>query len=62
MVSYGISFPQAASKHAESTFNASRVYIICSGSLARNTDYLDKLQAALGNKFSGVRIGMKSHT
>ena len=61
-ISYGLPFPQASAKHVLSTFNASRVYILSSGSLARNTDALIRLQAALGDKVVGTRIGMKSHT
>lgn len=61
-LSYGIPFPEAIARHVEHTFKASRVYIISSGSLARNTDALDRLKAALGDKVVGVRIGMKSHT
>lgn len=61
-VSYGVPFPAAAAQHVESTFNASRVYIICSGSLAKNTKNLDDLKAALGDKVAGVRIGMTPKT
>jgi hypothetical protein len=61
-VSYAIPFPAAAAQHVESTFNASRVYIICSGSLAKNTKNLDDLKAALGDKVAGVRIGMTPQT
>lgn len=61
-ISYGLPFPQASAKHASSTFNASRIYILSSGSLARNTDALVRLQAGLGNKVVGTRIGMRSHT
>lgn len=61
-LSYGIPFPAAAARHVDETFHASRVYIICSGSLSRNTDALTRLKDALGDKVAGVRIGMKSHT
>lgn len=62
-LSYGIDFPTAAARHVTNTFRASRVYVICSGSLARNTDALDRLVAALGpEKIAGQRIGMKPHT
>ena len=37
--------------------------MICSGSLSRNTDALDRLTSALGKeRVVGVRIGMKAHT
>ena len=63
LLSYGIPFPESAKRHVTNTFNASRVYIICSGSLARNTDSLQQLKTALGeDRVAGVRIGMKSHT
>lgn len=63
LLSHGLPFPSAAAKHVQETFSASRIYIIISGSLARNTDALDRLSVALGpEKIVGVRRGMKSHT
>ncbi|GIC93845.1 iron-containing alcohol dehydrogenase [Aspergillus udagawae] len=63
LLSYGIPFPAAAAHHVVDTFGASKIYIICSGSLARNTDALDRLTTALGpEKVVGRRIGMQSHT
>ena len=63
LLSYGIPFPASAKRHVTRTFNAARVYIICSGSLARNTDSLQQLKTALGeDRVAGVRVGMKSHT
>ncbi|KAJ5681354.1 uncharacterized protein N7477_001294 [Penicillium maclennaniae] len=62
-LSYGIDFPTAAARHVTNTFMASRVYVICSGSIARNTDAQELLVAALGpEKIAGQRIGMKPHT
>lgn len=61
-VSYGLPFPEACVKHIRSTFKASRVYIIASGSLSRNTDHVKRLQQALGDKFIGIRYGMQPHT
>ncbi|KAI9709173.1 MAG: hypothetical protein M1812_007758 [Candelaria pacifica] len=61
-ISFGLPFPEACAKHVESTFKASRVYIIASKSLSKNTNALVSLQAALGDKVVGTRIGMKSHT
>lgn len=55
-------FPEACAKHVQSTFNASRVYIIASKSLSANTDALTRLQNALGSKIVATRIGMKPHT
>lgn len=63
LLSYGIDFPTAAARHVSETFQASRVYVICSGSLSRNTDALDRLTDALGFKnVVGCRVGMQSHT
>jgi hypothetical protein len=61
-IAYGVPFPEVTASQASTYFNASKVYVICSGSLSRNTDALDRLKTALGNKFAGVRIGMKPHT
>jgi alcohol dehydrogenase class IV len=61
-ISYGIPSPQACLKHVTNTFNASRVYIIASASLSRNTDYVEQLQQTLGEKVVGTRYGMKPHT
>ncbi|KAL4926561.1 iron-containing alcohol dehydrogenase [Aspergillus undulatus] len=65
LLSYGIPFPEAVSRHVVDTFNAQRVYIICSGSLAKNTDALDRIAQTLERvkvSIVGRRIGMKSHT
>ncbi|KAJ5180682.1 hypothetical protein N7492_003892 [Penicillium capsulatum] len=61
-MSYGLAFPDAAARHVADTFGASRVYVICSGSLARNTDALSRLTTALGPRLAGQRIGMTPHT
>lgn len=61
-LSYGIPFYTAAARHVKDTFQASRIYIICSGSLARNTQAFQQLKTALGDRVVGQRIGMKSHT
>lgn len=63
LLSYGIDFPAATAQHLNSTFQASRVYVICSGSLARNINVMDRLETALGpDKLVGHWIGMRSHT
>ncbi|KAI0123909.1 putative Fe-containing alcohol dehydrogenase [Xylariales sp. AK1849] len=61
-ISYGIPFTSSLIKHAEDDLQASRIYLICSSSLSRNTDYLSDLQSKLGPKLAGVHIGMKPHT
>ncbi|KAJ5172094.1 hypothetical protein N7492_004687 [Penicillium capsulatum] len=63
LLSHGVAFPIAAARHVAETFGAARVYVICSGSLARNTRALDELTSALGSdKVVGRRVGMQSHT
>lgn len=62
LISYGLPFPETCRKHINEKFHASKIYIICSGSLARNTSNLQDLQHALSGKVAGVRIGLKPHT
>ncbi|KAK7532084.1 putative Fe-containing alcohol dehydrogenase [Phyllosticta citribraziliensis] len=61
-VSHGLPFEQACAQHVEQDFKASRVYILASGTLARTTNVVRKLQDALGDKVVGVRNGMTPHT
>ncbi|KAF2702721.1 putative Fe-containing alcohol dehydrogenase [Pleomassaria siparia CBS 279.74] len=62
-VSYGRPYYESCAKHVRDTFNASRIYIIASRSLTRNTDKVDKLVNALGkDNVVGVRNGMTPHT
>ncbi|KAL2355728.1 putative Fe-containing alcohol dehydrogenase [Cryomyces antarcticus] len=61
-ISYGIPFSEACQSHIEKTFRASRVFIIASKTLSNNTDNLKSLQAALGKKVVGTRVGMTPHT
>lgn len=60
--SYGLRFPESCSRHCQETFEASRVYVICSKSLSENTDALARLTSALGDRVAGVRIGISPHT
>ncbi|KAL6233637.1 hypothetical protein BDW75DRAFT_231834 [Aspergillus navahoensis] len=65
IVSYGIPFPEAAARHVISTFQARRIYVICSRSLGLNTSVLNGLSAVFGTSsvsIVGQRIGMKPHT
>ena len=62
LISYGLPFFEACRKHIHDRYKASKVYIIASGSLAKNTSHVKDLQRALGRKVAGVRIGMKPHT
>jgi alcohol dehydrogenase class IV len=65
-VSYGLPFPEACAEHIQHTLHASRVYIICSGTLARMTGPetpLQRLISAIGEEHVvGVRRGMAPHT
>ncbi|ORY01283.1 putative Fe-containing alcohol dehydrogenase [Clohesyomyces aquaticus] len=62
-VSYGRPYDESCAKHVKDTFHASKVYIIASGSLSRNTDKVDKLVAAIGkDHVVGVKRGMTPHT
>ncbi|KAG4287318.1 hypothetical protein FPRO06_04970 [Fusarium proliferatum] len=61
-VSYGLKFPEACLRHCRDTFSCSRVYVICSKSLAQSTDALEKLRSALDSRIVGVRIGINPHT
>jgi alcohol dehydrogenase class IV len=62
-VSYGLPYDVACAKHVSETFKASRPYIIASGSLARNTDKVDRLISALGNdRVVGLRKGITPHS
>jgi alcohol dehydrogenase class IV len=61
-VSYNLPFDKAATKHVVETFAADRVYILASGSLCRNTKFVQQLQDALGRRVAGVRKGMTPHT
>src|SRR5436190_4363778 len=62
LISYGLPYTEACRKHVEQTFNASRVYIISSRSLARDTTALLDLQQALNGRIAGTRVGMSPHT
>jgi alcohol dehydrogenase class IV len=64
-VSYGLPYTEACAKHVTKTFGRSRVYIIASGTLSRETDRLDRLIDALkakGVEVVGVKKGMRPHT
>ncbi|KAF2117004.1 putative Fe-containing alcohol dehydrogenase [Lophiotrema nucula] len=62
-VSYGRPYYESCAKHVKDTFHASRIYIIASKSLARNTDKVDKLIQALGkDNVVGLRKGTTPHT
>ncbi|KAI1104699.1 putative Fe-containing alcohol dehydrogenase [Jackrogersella minutella] len=62
LLSFGLPFTESLVKHADDIFHASRIYIICSRSLAVNTGHIDDLKKALGSKVAGIRIGLKPHS
>lgn len=63
-ISRGLPYQDACAKHIRSTFNASKVYVVASRSLAANTDTLDKLVEAIGqDRVVGVRReGISPHS
>lgn len=62
-VSWGRPYQEACAKHVQKTFNASKVYVIVSKTLARTTDKADKLIEALRkDHVVGVRKGITPHT
>lgn len=62
LVSYGIPFTEVLAQHIDDIFQASRVFLIVSKSLASNTSHLQDVKTAVGSKLAGVRVGMKPHT
>lgn len=62
MLSYGSPYQDACRKHVDETFKASRVYIICSRTLAKTTTALADLQEVLAHKVVGLRVGMSAPT
>lgn len=62
-VSYGLPYDISCAKHISETFHASAVYIIASGSLARETDRVKRLVKAIGEpKVAGTKEGFTPHT
>ena len=62
LLSYGSPYQDACRKHVDETFKASRVYIICSRTLAKTTTALADWQQALAHKVVGLRVGMSAPT
>lgn len=63
VITYNLPFPEACFKHMTETLHCSKAYIIVSGSLSRNADALQRLEAALdAGQVVGVRKGMQPHT
>jgi len=58
-------FGQPAAKAVDnivSRYDASRVFLMVSGSLNRNTDEIEKVRAALGGRYVGTFDSMPAHT
>lgn len=60
-VIYGVPFAEALAQEVERT-GAQAVYMLASGTLARQTDVLDQLRAALGNRLAGLCSKVGAHT
>src|SRR5690348_4259995 len=60
-VIYGAAFPEALAAEVE-RLGARAVLVLASGTLARETDTLERLRAALGNRLAGVCARIGSHT
>lgn len=64
-VSWGIPYYESCVKHVRDTFHASKVYIMASASLSKNTDRLEKLKSALqesGAEVVGIGTGIRPHS
>ncbi|KAI1387546.1 Dehydroquinate synthase-like protein [Hypoxylon trugodes] len=60
-ISHGLTFEKACAHHAETTFHASRIYVVVSRTISK-TEAFTALQKALGDKIVGVRYGILPHT
>ena len=60
-VIYGTAFPEALTAEVE-RLGARAVLVLASGTLARETDTLERLRAALGNRLAGVYARIGPHT
>ncbi|KAH6615188.1 maleylacetate reductase [Boeremia exigua] len=61
-ITHGLRFPDACAQHINGDLACNSVFVIASASLSRNTDALDRLTDALGDKVAGVHVGVSSHT
>ncbi|KAI0874343.1 putative Fe-containing alcohol dehydrogenase [Hypoxylon argillaceum] len=62
LLSHGLPYASSLLQHVDDTFHATRLYVICSGSLARHTSHLEDLKQQLGPRLAGTRVGMRSHS
>ncbi|KAI2903261.1 hypothetical protein CBS76997_2858 [Aspergillus niger] len=61
IVSHGLPFEEACVRHLKPTLGCSKIFVLASASLSRQTDALMRLEEALGNMVVGKRQGMKPH-
>lgn len=61
LLSYGLPFEVLAKEHI-TRMGKSRVILIASASLAKNTNEVDKLEKALGSLIVAKRVGMTPHS
>ena len=61
LVSYGLPFNDLAKKHA-ARLGARRILLIVSGTLARTTNEVAKLETSLDGLVIAKRVGMKPHS
>lgn len=60
-VIYGIDFAEAVMDEIKRV-DARRVFVLASGTLARETDAVRRITAALGDRFAGLYAGIGAHT
>jgi maleylacetate reductase len=60
-VVYGTPFAEALTQEIDGA-GSHAVYVLASGTLARETDMIDQVRAALGNRLAGVCAKIGSHT
>ena len=60
-VIYGVPLAEALAQEIE-RIGASAVYVLASGTLARQTDVIDRVRGVLGNKLAGVCAKIGAHT
>ena len=60
-VVYGVPFAEALAEDIDRT-GAHAIYVLASGTLARQTDVLDQVRGALGNRLAGVCTRIGAHT
>ncbi len=60
-VIYGMPLAEALAEEIE-RIGANAVYVLASGTLARQTDVVDRVRGVLGNKLAGVCAKIGAHT